>query len=59
MPTKLSAFRKYQAGTADEVANAIATLRPIALDAAGLILAQEIERGLRRLAAAGPRRKRS
>jgi DNA-binding transcriptional MerR regulator len=45
-------------GTADEVANAIATLRPIALDAAGLILAQEIERGLRRLAAAGPRRKR-
>ncbi len=45
-------------GTAEEVADALATLRPIALDAAGLILAQEIERGLRRLAAAGPRRKR-
>jgi len=44
--------------TADEVAAALATLRPIALDAAGLILAQEIERGLRRLAAAGPRRTR-
>jgi DNA-binding transcriptional MerR regulator len=45
-------------GSAEEVADALATLRPIALDAAGLILAQEIERGLRRLAAAGPRRKR-
>jgi len=44
-------------GTAEEVADALATLRPIALDAAGLILAQEIERGLRRLAA-DPRRKR-
>jgi len=45
-------------GTTDEVATALATLRPIAIDAAGLILAQEIERSLRRLAAKGPSRKR-
>lgn len=45
-------------GTPDEVATALDTLRPIAVDAAGLILAQEIERSLRRLAEKGPTRKR-
>jgi DNA-binding transcriptional MerR regulator len=43
-------------GTPREIAAALDALRPIALDAASLILAQEIERALRRLAAAGPRK---
>lgn len=43
-------------GTPEEIAGAIDTLRPIALDAAGLILAQEIERALRRLAGTGRKR---
>jgi DNA-binding transcriptional MerR regulator len=43
-------------GTPDEVAAALETLRPIAIDAAGLVLAQEIERALRRVASAGPKR---
>ncbi len=40
-------------GSPDEVAAALAALRPVALDAAGLILAQELERALRRLASKG------
>lgn len=43
-------------GKPDEVAAALAELRPIALDAAGLILAQELERALRHLASTGARR---
>jgi DNA-binding transcriptional MerR regulator len=43
-------------GTPDEVASALSALRPVALDGAGLILAQELERALRRLAASGTRR---
>lgn len=42
-------------GTPDEIARALDTVRPIALDAAALILAQEMERALRHLAATGPR----
>ena len=38
-------------GSRDEVAEAIATLRPVAREAAGVILAQEIERALRQLSA--------
>jgi DNA-binding transcriptional MerR regulator len=37
-----------------ELDNALATLRPIAREAAGIILAHEIERGLRELFDAGP-----
>jgi DNA-binding transcriptional MerR regulator len=43
-------------GTPQEIATALDTVRPIALDAAGLILAQEMEQVLRHLAAGGPRR---
>jgi DNA-binding transcriptional MerR regulator len=45
-------------GSPDEVAVALATVRPIALDASALILAQEMERALRKLAASArlPRR---
>jgi len=42
-----------QAST-DELATALASLRPIAREAAGIILAHEIERGLRQLLEAGP-----
>ncbi len=45
-------------GTPEEIAAALDAVRPIALDAAALILAQEIERALRRLASAGPRLRR-
>jgi DNA-binding transcriptional MerR regulator len=38
----------------DELASAITALRPIAREAAGIILAQEVERGLRGLLEAGP-----
>ena len=37
-----------------ELASAVAALRPIAREAAGIILAQEVERGLRNLIEAGP-----
>ncbi len=37
-----------------ELASAVTALRPIAREAAGIILAQEVERGLRRLLEAGP-----
>jgi len=40
--------------SADELATALDTLRPIAREAAGVILAHEIERGLRGLLEAGP-----
>ena len=45
-------------GRPEEVAEALANVRPIALDAAALILAQEMERALRALAASAriPRR---
>ena len=45
-------------GRPDEVAAALASVRPIALDGAALILAQEMERALRKLAASAalPRR---
>ena len=43
-------------GTPAEISAALDALRPVALDAASLILAQEIERALRRLAASGPRK---
>jgi DNA-binding transcriptional MerR regulator len=45
-------------GSAEEVARALDALRPIAVDASGLILAQELERALRQLAARGTRRSR-
>lgn len=45
-------------GSAEEVAHALDALRPIAVDASGLILAQELERALRHLAARGTRRSR-
>jgi DNA-binding transcriptional MerR regulator len=45
-------------GGPEEVAAALDLIRPIALDAGGLILAQELERSLRRLAADGSRRSR-
>lgn len=45
-------------GTPEEVAAALDAIRPVAIDAAGLILAQELERSLRRLAASGTRRSR-
>ena len=45
-------------GAPEEVAAALVALRPLALDAAGLILAQELERALRHLAATGTRRSR-
>jgi DNA-binding transcriptional MerR regulator len=38
----------------NELASALAALRPIAREAAGIILAQEVERGLRGLLEAGP-----
>ena len=38
----------------DELATALSTLRPIAREAAGIILAHEVERGLRQLLEAGP-----
>jgi hypothetical protein len=38
----------------DELATALNTLRPIAREAAGIIVAHEIEHGLRRLLEAGP-----
>jgi DNA-binding transcriptional MerR regulator len=38
----------------DELASALTVLRPIAREAAGIILAQEVERGLRGLLEAGP-----
>ncbi len=40
--------------SATEVATALNTLRPIAREAAGIVLAHEIERGLRELLDAGP-----
>jgi len=40
--------------SADELATALGTLRPIAREAAGVILAHEVERGLRGLLEAGP-----
>jgi DNA-binding transcriptional MerR regulator len=40
-------------GAPEEVATALDAVRPVALDAAGLILAQELERTLRRLAGSG------
>jgi DNA-binding transcriptional MerR regulator len=40
--------------TPEEVATALAALRPIARETTSLILAQEVERALRRLADAGP-----
>ena len=43
-------------GTPKEIASALDTVRPIALDAAGLILAQEMEKVLRHLTATGPQR---
>ena len=46
-------------GAPEEIAAALDTLRPVALDAAALILAQELERSLRNLAAQGARGKRS
>ncbi len=45
-------------GRPDEVAAALEVLRPIAQDAAQLILAQELERSLRSLATRGQRSKR-
>ena len=45
-------------GAPEEVAAALDALRPVAIDAAGLILAQELERALRRLATTGTRRSR-
>jgi len=49
--------------TADELATALAALRPVARETAGIILAQEVERGLRSLLDADPtalsRRRRS
>ena len=45
-------------GAPGEVAAALDALRPVALDAAGLILAQELERALRHLATTGTRRSR-
>jgi len=45
-------------GSPEEVAAALDVIRPVALDAGGLILAQELERSLRRLAATGTRRSR-
>ena len=47
------------AGTPDEIATALDALRPIALDAARLIFAQELEQSLRTLAAAPSRSRRS
>jgi DNA-binding transcriptional MerR regulator len=43
-------------GTPEDVAAALTAVRPIALDAAGLLLAHEMERALRRLAASVPSR---
>jgi hypothetical protein len=40
-------------GGPDEISAALDAVRPVALDAAGLILAQELERALRKLAATG------
>ena len=45
-------------GAPEEVAAALDALRPVAIDAAGLILAQELERALRHLATTGTRRSR-
>ncbi|MGZ4671225.1 MAG: MerR family transcriptional regulator [Ilumatobacteraceae bacterium] len=45
-------FAGQASGT--ELATALATLRPVAREAAGIILAHEIERGLRELLEAGP-----
>jgi hypothetical protein len=45
-------------GASAEVAAALDALRPVAIDAAGLILAQELERALRQLATRGTRRTR-
>lgn len=45
-------------GAPEEVAAALDVVRPVALDAAGLIFAQELERTLRRLASTGTRRSR-
>jgi DNA-binding transcriptional MerR regulator len=45
-------------GTPEEIATALDALRPIALDAARLILAQELERSLRQLASRGARKHR-
>ncbi|MGH8977595.1 MAG: MerR family transcriptional regulator [Acidimicrobiia bacterium] len=45
-------------GAPGEVAAALDALRPVAIDAAGLILAQELERALRHLATTGTRRSR-
>jgi DNA-binding transcriptional MerR regulator len=45
-------------GASEEVAAALDALRPVAIDAAGLILAQELERALRHLATRGTRRSR-
>ena len=43
-------------GAPEEIAGALDAVRPIALDAAALILAQEMERALRHLATTRPRR---
>ena len=45
-------------GAPDEIAAALDAIRPVALDAAGLILAQELERAMRKLAATGTRKPR-
>ncbi len=45
-------------GAPEEVAAALDAIRPVAIDAAGLILAQELERALRHLATTGTRRSR-
>ena len=45
-------------GAPDEISAALDAVRPVALDAAGLILAQELERALRKLAATGSSKSR-
>ncbi len=45
-------------GAPEEIAAALDAVRPVALDAAGLILAQELERALRKLAATGTSKSR-
>lgn len=45
-------------GAPEEIATALEAVRPVALDASGLILAQELERAMRKLAATGTRKPR-
>jgi len=45
-------------GAPEEISAALDAVRPVALDAAGLILAQELERALRKLAATGSSKSR-